>query len=160
MTLARTSALLIALSAITLASMIPGGFVETRNFSGYSVAVLAAFNVFLTVLGLGSLVLAYRTFSGQANGIATLLVGLAYVAVYLLDLGHIFPIADSPMQPLLATLEWLGTLLGAVTMLAGGALLISDSTAAPEHAHLPRGLLIVLAVLALGIVLFATISAA
>ena len=52
-------ALLLALSAINLALMIPGGFVETRDFSAYPASVLAAFNIFLTVLGLGSLVLAW-----------------------------------------------------------------------------------------------------
>ena len=30
--------------------MIPGGFVETRDFSAYPASVLAAFNIFLTVL--------------------------------------------------------------------------------------------------------------
>ena len=57
-------ALLLALSAINLALMIPGGFVETRDFSAYPASVLAAFNIFLTVLGLGSLVLAWLTWRG------------------------------------------------------------------------------------------------
>lgn len=49
--------LLIA-SAVNLSLMAPGGFVETRDFSAYPAIVLGAFNVLLTVLGLGSLVLA------------------------------------------------------------------------------------------------------
>ncbi|MEN3752208.1 hypothetical protein ABC733_04255 [Mangrovibacter sp. SLW1] len=37
---------LLILSAINLALMVPGGFVENRHFSGYSVVVLSAFNIF------------------------------------------------------------------------------------------------------------------
>mgnify|MGYP000271173637 CR=1 FL=1 len=58
-------ALLLALSAINLALMIPGGFVETRDFSAYPASVLAAFNIFLTVLGLGSLVIGLAVARGQ-----------------------------------------------------------------------------------------------
>ena len=68
MTLARTLAALLFLSAVNLALMIPGGLVETRSFPGYGVATLGAFNVFLTVLGLGSLVLAYRVSDRSMRG--------------------------------------------------------------------------------------------
>ncbi|MBU0556760.1 MAG: hypothetical protein KKD64_14960 [Alphaproteobacteria bacterium] len=112
------SALLIA-SALNLALMVPGGFVETRDFSAYPAVVLGAFNVFLTVLGLGSLVLAYVVVgTGRGNGWAVLF-RLAFIGVYLLDLWRIFPVPANPMSTLLATLEWLGTGLGvALTILS------------------------------------------
>jgi len=104
---------LLIVSALNLALMVPGGFVETRNFSAYPAVVLGAFNLFLTVLGLGSLVLAYFVAkTGRGHGWACL-AGLAFVAVYLLDLGRIFPVPPNPMSTLLATLEWTGTALGA-----------------------------------------------
>lgn len=37
---------LLILSAVNLALMIPGGFVENRHFPGYSVTVLSTFNIF------------------------------------------------------------------------------------------------------------------
>lgn len=46
---------LLIVSAVNLALMIPGGFVEMRDFSTYSSLVLGLFNTFLTILGLGSL---------------------------------------------------------------------------------------------------------
>ena len=45
-----------------LSSLIPGGPVENRDFSHIHAGVLGAFNIFLTVLDLGSLVLAYFVF--------------------------------------------------------------------------------------------------
>ncbi|MBU1307832.1 MAG: hypothetical protein KKF33_20200 [Alphaproteobacteria bacterium] len=155
-----TTFLLVA-SAVNLALMVPGGFVETRDFSAYSALVLGAFNVFLTVLGLGSLVLAYavaRTprFSGLA-----MLAGLGFVAVYLLDLGRIFPVPPEPMSNLLATLEWTGTVLGAALAIAAylSARHTVESTGDTPAPTLSMPVLVGLAAIALLIVAFATKSA-
>lgn len=148
-------------SALNLALMVPGGFVETRDFSAYPSIVLGAFNVFLTVLGLGSLVLAYTvTKAGRGCGWSAL-AGFAFVGVYLLDLGRIFPVPSNPMSMLLATLEWIGTGLGVA--LATASLILSRhataNAAAAVTPSLPRPLIIGLVLLALIIVAFATKSA-
>ncbi|WP_207803163.1 hypothetical protein [Rhodopseudomonas palustris] len=151
-------ALLIA-SALNLALMVPGGFVETRDFSAYPAMVLGAFNVFLTVLGLGSLVLAYLVIrTGRAYGWAGL-AGLAFVAVYLLDLGRIFPVTPNPMSTLLATLEWIGTALGAALAVSSVVLRGAAGTASPAKLAPPMPIVLGLVVVALIIVAFATKSA-
>ena len=150
-------ALLLALSAINLALMIPGGFVETRDFSAYPASVLAAFNIFLTVLGLGSLVLAWLTWRGGVRRVwSTAAVGFA--ATYLLDLFKIFPVTPVPMSSLLETLEWLGT---ALAILLATAVLTAGSRDAGgrQGAAIPRGLTIVMGIAGIGIVIFATIAA-
>lgn len=150
---------LLVVSALNLALMVPGGFVETRDFSAYPAIVLGAFNIFLTILGLGSIILAYilaRSGHGRLWGI---LAGLSYVAVYLLDIGRIFPVPPNPMSPLLATLEWIGTALGLALAIAAFAL--EDRRAHPGSAapRLGTPIVIGLLVAALLIVAFATKSA-
>ena len=150
-------ALLLALSAINLALMIPGGFVETRDFSAYPASVLAAFNIFLTVLGLGSLVLAWLTWRGGVRRVWSMAAAVGFAAVYLLDLFEIFPVTPVPMSALLETLEWLGTtlavLLGVAVVAAG------RGEGGPQVAAIPRGLALVLGIAGIGIVIFATIAA-
>lgn len=159
MTLVRALCSLVILSAVNLALMIPGGFVETRTFPGYSVAVLAAFNIFLTGLGIGSLLLGYRIFRTGHAGITSILAGVAYVAVYVLDLAHIFPIAETPMSPMLATMEWIGTLLGLAVIAVGLRLAIVTDGSAVSGSTPPRILLLTLGVVGFLIVVFATLSA-
>lgn len=152
------TALLVA-SALNLALMVPGGFVETRDFSAYPALVLGAFNAFLTVLGLGSLVLAYFvTKTGKGHGWAGL-AGLAFVAVYLLDLGRIFPVPPNPMSTLLATLEWIGTALGGALVVSSVALRGMANTASSAEPILPMPIALGLVLVALIIVAFATKSA-
>lgn len=160
MTLIRILAVLLFLSAVNLALMIPGGFVENRVFPGYPVAVLVAFNIFLTGLGLGSLMLGVRVWrSGGAGGWGAL-AGLGYLAVYLLDLAHIFPVAEAQMSSLLITLEEIGTLLGLMLVAAGLRVeVLGKGSAQDGGMALPRGLLVCMAILSVIIILFATWSA-
>ena len=143
-------ALLIA-SALTLAAMIPGGLVETRSFPDYPPALLAAFNVFLTLLGLGALMAGLR---GVRSTLALRLFGLGFGLVYGLDLAGIFPVSEAPMSALLRGFEIIGTLLGL-------ALLVVPGPAATESApqSLPRRIWLLLALLTIGIVIFATKAA-
>ncbi|KIZ43351.1 MULTISPECIES: hypothetical protein [Rhodopseudomonas] len=154
------AALLVA-SALNLALMVPGGFVETRDFSAYPFLVLGAFNVFLTVLGLGSIMLAYVVIKAGKGYRWSALAGVAFIAVYLLDLGGIFPVPPNPMSTLLATLEWIGTALGLA--LATASLLLprrATANAAPSATpSWPRPVMVGLGLLALIIVAFATKSA-
>ncbi|MFG1414109.1 MAG: hypothetical protein ABII76_16015 [Pseudomonadota bacterium] len=150
---------LLVASALNLALMVPGGFVETRDFSAYPAMVLGAFNVFLTVLGLGSLVLAYIIAkTSKGNGWAGL-AGLAFVGVYLLDLGRIFPVPPNPMSTLLATLEWIGAGLGIALAASSVALRGAANTATSAKPTLPMTVVLGLVLVALIIVAFATKSA-
>ncbi|WP_430512280.1 hypothetical protein [Pannonibacter phragmitetus] len=114
--------------------------------------------MFLTVLGLGSLILAYTIAkAGRGYGWAAL-SGFAFVGVYLLDLGRIFPVPPNPMSALLATLEWIGTGLG-VTLAAVSLVLMRHTTATSATPSLPKPVMLGLAIAALIIVAFATKSA-
>lgn len=159
MTSTRPIAVLIFLSAANLVLMVPGGFVETRAFPGYSVAVLAAFNLFLTALGLGSLVLAYWAYRLGKVSAAVPIFGVAFAAVYLLDLAHIFPISEVPMSAALYSLEWVGTVLGLATLVFGSRYVLTAQGDAQATAQMPRWLVLGMVVLALAIVVFATVSA-
>ncbi|WP_165784418.1 hypothetical protein [Zhengella mangrovi] len=138
--------------------MVPGGFVETRSFPGYGVAVLGAFNIFLTLLGLGSLVLAWRAFRAHPVGKWAVLAGVAFVAVYGLDLAHIFPVAAEPMTGLLAAMEWIGTVLGLALIAAGYPLKHQQSRQPVQTSPLPRWLFIAMAAVGVAIIVFATQS--
>lgn len=150
--------MLLVASALNLALMVPGGFVETRDFSAYSPIVLGAFNVFLTVLGLGSLVIAYTVTKAGRGYRWSALAGLGFVGVYLLDLGRIFPVPPNPMSTLLATLEWAGAALGGALVII--SLVLSQPAAATSAApSLPKPVMFGLGLVALIIVVFATKSA-
>ncbi|WP_414898356.1 hypothetical protein [Rhodovulum sp. YEN HP10] len=159
MTKIRGLAALLVLSTLNLTLMVPGGFVETRSFPGYGVPVLASFNVFLTLLGLGSLVLAYRVLRTGRVGIYPALAGAAFMAVYLLDLATIFPVAAAPMSTTLARMEWIGAFLGLALLALGGGLAVAQGKRQAGSARLPLGLLIAMGVAAVAIVTFATFSA-
>ena len=159
MALVRTLSALLVLSAANLALMVPGGFVETRSFPNYSAAVLSTFNVFLTLLGLGSLVLAYQVFRSAWAGIMPAMAGAAYVLIYGLDLARIFPVSAVPMSTTLATMEWIGTLLGLTTIAVGIRLGFARDGRLSDRSNLPPWLVIPLGVVGLAIVVFATLSA-
>ncbi len=160
MPLTRVLGVLLVMSSVNLALMVPGGFVETRSFPSYGIAVIGAFNVFLTLLGLGSLVLAYLVFRTGRAGPLPMLAGTAYVLVYGLDLLKIFPISKAPMSATLACMEWIGTFLG-LAVIAVSMRPASPSKEQPPTGalQLPLWLAITLAVSTLAIVTFATLSA-
>ncbi|MDE2430042.1 MAG: hypothetical protein KGM99_15060, partial [Burkholderiales bacterium] len=85
------TAALLLLSAVLLGVLVPGGPIETHNFSHISPWILGSFNTFLTSLDLGSFVIAYLAFrnKGWACRVAAF-CGIAYFLVYVLDLAKIF----------------------------------------------------------------------
>lgn len=104
-----TSTLLL-LSAVMLGTLIPGGPIETRNFSHIDPLILGAFNTFLTALGLLSLLLAYFLLSGgkQTAFLTSAFAGVSFLVVYVLDLGRIFPVSPDPMPHALRIIETAG----------------------------------------------------
>lgn len=100
---------LLGLSAGLLATLIPGGPIENRDFSHINPSILMGFNVFLTSLDLGTLVPMLFTFRGHAWALSSAFyVALAYYAVYAIDLAQVFPKSPTPMSPALAGVEVLG----------------------------------------------------
>ena len=100
---------LLAVSALLLASLIPGGPIENRDFSHIPVSILTGFNLFLTVLNLGSVVLLYFIFRQQRWAISVVwFAGLAYFIVYAIDLAQLFPRSPTSMSQALSLIEVLG----------------------------------------------------
>lgn len=110
-------ALLIA-SAINLTVMVPGGGIDTRDFSHISPFALSSFNIFLTTLGLVSLFLPYFVFRKYKwSVISSFICGASYFLVYVLDFAHVFPKSPEPMPQLLVLLEALGIVLSIPLMI-------------------------------------------
>ena len=152
----KATAILLVLSAINLTMMILGGVAETRSVPTYPLSVLIGFNLFLAILGLGSLLLATRIYR-HGRGVALARVaGFSYLAVYLLDLAVIFPISTTPMSATLQTLEGVGVLLGIALVIA--ALRSKESVGGAAH-PLSKPMILVGAALIIGIVIFATFFA-
>ncbi len=127
------SALLI-LSAVLLGVLVPGGPIETRSFSHIDPLVLGIFNTFLTSLGIGSIAIAYFVWQNRSwTGIASLICGLSYLLVYLLDLGKIFPVSPVPMPPMLLLIEVLGTIV-AFPLICTAAIAIINNRNSPQTA--------------------------
>jgi len=108
----RILALLLLLSGLTLSSLVPGGPIENRDFSHLSPALLLAFNVFLTGLGLGSFLLIPGVLRrSQQAGKAAFYCGIAYLLVYAADLLGWFPPTQSRMSASLLAVEITGLVL-------------------------------------------------
>lgn len=100
---------LLFLSAIFLASLIPGGPIENRDFSHINVSILGGFNLFLTVLNLGTFVLLYGVYRNRHWALATAwFAGFTYFFVYGIDLAQVFPRSPTPMSQALSLIEVLG----------------------------------------------------
>jgi len=103
------TALLLLVSGLLLSSLVPGGPIENRDFSHINAGVLLIFNIYLTVLGLGSFVLvAYVLRSGRYAGMLGSLAGLSYLVVYGVDLLGWFPQTPSEMSNALLSIEVIG----------------------------------------------------
>ena len=103
---------LLILSSGLLGSLVPGGSIETRDFSHINPIILGAFNTFLTVLGIGSLLLVYFIFrEAKWSFIVSAICGVSYFLVYVLDLGVIFPVSSDPMPMALFIIEIVGTIV-------------------------------------------------
>ena len=89
---------LLLLSAVSLTSLVPGGQIETRDFSHISPLVLGSFNVFLTMLSLTSFLLLYSVWRRQRWAfVASGIWGIGYFLVYVLDLARWFPVSPDAM---------------------------------------------------------------
>ncbi|WP_221797186.1 hypothetical protein [Oceanobacter mangrovi] len=161
--IARVTTVLMVISATLLSAMIPGGPVETRDFSAYSPVILGSFNTFLTLLGLLSYGTAWFTWRRQRWAlICASLCGAGYFMVYAADLVQLFPQSPIAMPAALLVMEVIGLVL-AVPLLILPLLIKADG--GPQQGYLvhhSRNLyLSAIAVfcVVVAIVAFATISA-
>lgn len=146
-----------------LAALIPGGPIENRDFSHIHPAILGGFNIFLTALDFGSLVLVYFVIRRRAWAFsAAFVAAISYFAVYAIDLAQLFPRSPTPMSFALSSIEVLGMTVAVPLMFATRRALVAAPPArvvknAPRHVMLA----IAAALLAVGlaVVWFATNSA-
>ncbi|MEM9257800.1 MAG: hypothetical protein AAGA91_20370 [Pseudomonadota bacterium] len=149
-------------SALLLSTLIPGGPVENRDFSHIHPLVLGLFNVFLTTLDIGSVVLAFFAFKERiwaARGAFAAAIG--FYAVYAVDLAQIFPRSPTPMSFALALIEVLGMTAAIPLMFASlRAARGTPQTASQSRSH-TFNYVILTALIAIGtaVVWFATDAA-
>lgn len=155
----RAIAGLLLLSGLLLCSLVPGGPVENRDFSALSPALLLAFNVALTALGLGSFLLVEGVLRGQSGALRlSFWAGAGYVVVYGIDLLGWFPPTPSAMSEALLAVELAGLLVAMALLwvsVHGQEAGQRGRTAAP----LPAAAVLALAGVAMMVVAFATVSA-
>jgi hypothetical protein len=157
---------LLIFSAILLGILVPGGPVETRNFSHINPLILGAFNTFLTCLGLISLLLVYFIIKRKkAAFIVATLCGVSYFLVYALDLAKIFPVSPDRMPPALLIIEIVGALVSLPLMFFSIQLAREthngnshDVKAVPLNKKLVF-LIILMILVGIGIIIFATNAA-
>ncbi|WP_428545366.1 hypothetical protein [Profundibacter sp.] len=109
--------LLLAL-VLTFITLVPGGPVETRDFSGLGGPVFWGFNVFLVLLGIGAVASAIGLLrDSKTAAIGGIIAGWGYTFVVLLDLGHVFPATPDPIPLLLGLIEILDAILAAYVIM-------------------------------------------
>ena len=103
---------LLGFSGIALATLVPGGPIETRSFAHINPLTLGVFNTFLTTLVLGSVLLVYFVLKSERWAIwGAAVCGLSFLGVYGVDLAKIFPVSPDAMPPALLAIEVLGTVI-------------------------------------------------
>ncbi|NEN99089.1 MAG: hypothetical protein F6K50_27445 [Moorea sp. SIO3I7] len=158
---------LLVLSFGLLASLVPGGLIETRSFSHIDPLILGIFNTFLTSLVIVSLLIVYFIFKDLKWAfIVSGLCGISYFIVYALDLGTLFPVSPDPMPQALFVIEVLGMIVSLPLLFISvrGAMNSNKSSNDKVIASQPYSKTFVyfaffLVVVGVGIITFATKSA-
>jgi len=153
--------ILLVLSGILLTLLIPGGSIENRDFSHIDPSILLAFNIFLTILGLGSFILAlYSLTRSRLSYWLTFGSAVSYFIVYAIDLYQIFPKSPTPMSSPLLIIELLGILVALpLIYLTASTLFDAEEESGKDTFSMNRWLIMGLLVVGFGIVLFATKAA-
>lgn len=165
-------AAVLGISGIALSTLVPGGPIETRDFSHINPLTLGVFNTFLTTLCLGSLLLIYFVLRSEHWAmVMSAISGLSYLGVYGLDLAEIFPVSPDAMPPALLSIEVFGSILSipllvlsvqAMRSLRQRAVVepvSSHTESLPSFQLSPILLAISLGAIALGVIVFSTSSA-
>lgn len=101
----------------TFVTLVPGGPIETRDFSHLGGAVFWGFNAFLISLCLAAVASAVGLMRGAEWAPWTaIVVSWGYIFVVLLDLGHVFPVSPDPIPLTLGLIEILDAVLAAYVL--------------------------------------------
>jgi hypothetical protein len=115
-------ATLLVWKVLLLIPMVPGKLIDTRDFSSLPRWQYNWFNVFLTSLGLSSLVVAGFAVTGNSwVFLPALVLALLYIIACFLDLFEIFPVVKDKLPVQLLILE-------AVVLGSAGVLLVISIT--------------------------------
>ncbi|UUV06336.1 MULTISPECIES: hypothetical protein [Ruegeria] len=107
-----TAARLLLVLVASFVTLVPGGPIETRDFSGLGGGVFWGFNAFLIALALLAVGSAVAMLRGSvAAGWGAIVAAWGYVFVVLLDLGHVFPTSPDPIPLMLGLVEILDFVL-------------------------------------------------
>lgn len=97
---------------VLLTILVPGGPVETRGFTHINPKILSVFNVFLTSVGIISLLLIYFVFKNQKwSYLMSFFCGLTYFIIYAIDLGDLSPVSPTAMPLVLFMIEIIGSIV-------------------------------------------------
>lgn len=154
----RAIAVMLFLSGALLSSLVPGGPVETRDFSHIHAGILLGFNIYLTILGLGSFIWMVYVYRGvKYSGEISLIISASYLLVYGIDLLGIFPKSPSEMSKVLLGVEVTGMLIALLMICPSLTVrkLGNNTEAPPISSHH----LAVLLIIGLIIIAFSTYSA-
>lgn len=150
---------LLVLSGLLLSSLVPGGPIETRDFSHIPVPVLLGFNLFLTTLVLGSFLAGVGLWFGSPWArTASFWAAASYVLVYAIDVAGWFPSSPTPMPPALLAVETIGLTIALPLLWRLANARSPESSVASRKIVSGRGLA-ALALIGVAIVVFATKAA-
>lgn len=103
--------LLLVVSFITL---VPGGPIETRDFTGLGGIVFWGFNAFLIALAILAILSGFALLKGRrAAALPAIAASWGYLFVVFLDLGHVFPMSPDPIPLVLGIIEIFDAILAA-----------------------------------------------
>ncbi len=116
----------LAWETLALIPMVPGKLVDTRSFDTLPRWQYNSFNVFLTSLGIVSLVCTGGLIAATGNGWVWLALALSvfYLLVFLLDLMEVFPVVPDPLPTQLLVMESMCLATSAAMVVLAAALLI------------------------------------
>ncbi|MGV6811902.1 MAG: hypothetical protein ACWA47_06630 [Brevirhabdus sp.] len=113
----RPAGWLLLLLVGSFVTLVPGGPVETRDFSELGGALFWGFNAFLISLAVLAVVSALAMLrDSRAGAIGAIVASWGYLFVVFLDLGHVFPTTPDPIPFLLGFIEILDAILAAYVM--------------------------------------------
>jgi len=116
----RTAAKLLIVLVASFATLVPGGPVETRDFSALGGAVFWGFNLVLISLAVLAIASAIALLRGQTRAAwGAIAAAWGYIFVVLLDLGHVFPTTPDPIPLALGLIEILDLMLAAYVIALG-----------------------------------------
>jgi hypothetical protein len=111
-------------------TLVPGGPIETRDFSHLSPTVFWGFNIFLAGLGLVGLGGSYGAWRGrQWAAQSAIPVAWLYLGVFILDWAQVFPTTPDPMGLGLALVELFGAICSTYS------LVFAHRVLAARHEH-------------------------